>query len=72
MEMELQENEFWILHEGDTKLIYDQEKDAIERLKKGLGGNDEVELWKVIFEGEKIKIEQVPWKEIAIAMSKGK
>lgn len=72
MEMKLKENEFWILHEGDTKLIYDVESEAINRVKKGLNGSNEIELWKVYFDDDKIKVEQVPWKDIAIAMSRGK
>lgn len=69
--MELKSNEFWTLHEGTSKFIYDQFSDAITRMKKGLQQGTDLELFRIFFEEDKMKIEQVPWKEIAIAMSGG-
>lgn len=73
-EMEVKDNKFFVVDTEQSKWILDNEKDAIEKMKK-IVKEEEIEIEKIaIFsvntEGKEWKIKQVPWSKIVAGLIK--
>ncbi|MHA1289988.1 MAG: hypothetical protein ACTSPB_21615 [Candidatus Thorarchaeota archaeon] len=68
MEMKINSNTFWILQTEKEKWAFDSDKSAIAKMKDFIRNGKDAELLRFYFEGDKIKLEQVPWKDVATAL----
>ncbi len=76
MELEIENDTFYVLEAGNEKRIYDTESNAVGSLKTLLSENkdlnpENVSIFEVNTAGEKWVIKSVPWSKIAIELIRG-
>ncbi len=76
MELKLNNGKFFLLDAGEDKVVYDTESEAVNGLKSIMGASkeldsDHVNIFEVDTNGDKWKINQIPWSRIAMELIKG-
>jgi len=73
MEMKVKEDKFWYLDSGKGKFLFDDESEAIKKLKESAKGNKkakELNLQVMEIKDDKMELKPILWQDIAMELMK--